>query len=121
MADQLVEAMRTELVKAKGWMKFVGIMMIIGGALYVLTIVGIIVAWLPIWMGVLLIQAAGLGEQFARSGDFEKLQLALAKLKTFFVLGGVSLIVGIALSVVWAIIALVVGIGEVMPFIHMGY
>ena len=40
-----------------GWLKFVGVVYIISGVLSALTIIGIIVAWLPIWMGVLIYQA----------------------------------------------------------------
>jgi len=32
-----------------GWIKFLGIAAIILGGLYALTIVGIIIAWMPIW------------------------------------------------------------------------
>ena len=35
------------LASGKGWMKFVGIMFIIQGAITAITIVGIVIAWLP--------------------------------------------------------------------------
>ena len=37
-----------KLRSMKGWLKFLGILTIIAGALQVLTIVGIVFAWLPI-------------------------------------------------------------------------
>ena len=37
-----------------GWLKFLGIILIIAGGLYALTLVGIIIAWLPIWLGILI-------------------------------------------------------------------
>ena len=46
------------LYNVKGWIKFAGIMLIIGGALQVFTIWGIIIAWIPIWMGVIVISAS---------------------------------------------------------------
>ena len=39
---------------AAGWMKLIGTLAIIQGVLLALTIVGLIIAWLPIWLGVLL-------------------------------------------------------------------
>ena len=42
------------LYEARGWMKFLGIVMVIAGIFTAITIVGIIIAWLPIWLGVLL-------------------------------------------------------------------
>ena len=45
------------------WVKLMGILNIIGGALSALTIVGIIIAWAPIWMGVLLFQAGSRADE----------------------------------------------------------
>ncbi|MDR3444436.1 MULTISPECIES: DUF5362 domain-containing protein [Dyella] len=87
------------LASGKGWMKFLGIVFIIGGALYAITIVGIIIAWLPIWIGVLLLQSAGALERAQVSGDVAAMKEALTKLRSFFVIQGVMMIVGIALWV----------------------
>jgi hypothetical protein len=52
-----VRELSVPLFQAKGWLKFLGILSIIGGVFQALTIVGIIYAWIPIWSGVLLHQA----------------------------------------------------------------
>jgi len=86
----------TPLYEAKGWMKLIGIVSIIGGALYALTLVGIIIAWLPIWMGILLNKSAGLIEQAYNSDDELILNNALKKLKTYFIINGVLVLISIA-------------------------
>ncbi len=50
-------------------MKFMGIMTIIGGGLQALSIVGLLVAWLPIWMGVVLTKAGSKAGEYADKGD----------------------------------------------------
>ena len=89
------------LASGKGWMKFVGIMFIIQGALTALTIVGILIAWLPIWIGVLLAQSAGALERAQLSGDAYAVKEALSKLRTYFVIQGVLFLVSIALMVLY--------------------
>jgi hypothetical protein len=91
-----------------GWMKFIGIMTIIGGALQVLSIVGIAIAWLPIWLGVIMVQAASRAKDYADKGDEASLAAMTGKLKTYFTISGilmiVSLVVGIVASIVWVVL-----------------
>ena len=56
--QQVVREVSAPLFAAKVWMKFLGVLMIIYGVLIAFTIVGIIICWLPIWIGVLLFQSA---------------------------------------------------------------
>lgn len=64
------------LLRNKGWIKFVAIVTIIGGVFTVLSIWGIIVAWLPIWAGVTLLQVCTQLEQNQFQEANEKLALA---------------------------------------------
>ena len=89
------------LASAAGWMKFIGIMFIIQGAITALTIVGIIIAWLPIWIGVLLLQSAGAAQRSQMQDDANALIEALSRLKTYFVIQGVLYLVGLALMIVY--------------------
>ena len=57
-----------------GWMKFIGIMTIIGGCFQALTIFGLVIAWLPIWMGVVLTKAGSKAGEYADKGDFASLE-----------------------------------------------
>ena len=81
------------LYEARGWMKLLGVVMVLSGILTALTLVGLLVAWLPIWLGVLLFQAAGRVESAVAADDALSLRESLAKLKTFFVVQGILLLI----------------------------
>lgn len=98
--DAMVRDFSAPLVASKGWMKFLGVMYIIMGVLTALSIVGIIVAWVPIWLGVLLVQAANATEESASNGSRDSFQRALSKLKTFFIVNGVLMLIVVALYVI---------------------
>ena len=81
------------------WMKLVGVLMIIYGVLTALSIVGIIIAWLPIWMGVVLFQSASAATEAAQSGNKDALVRSLAKLKTYFTIMGITTLIGLVLGI----------------------
>ncbi len=87
------------LFQARGWMKFLGILLIVQGVLTALSIVGILVAWLPIWAGVLLYQAASAVESAGLQGDRESFVRSLGKLRTFFILMGIVALVVLIFAV----------------------
>jgi hypothetical protein len=93
-----------------GWMKFMGIMTIIGGCLQALTIFGIVIAWLPIWMGVVLTKAGAKAGEYADKGDFVSLDGLTGQLKTYFIISGILIIVSFAVTLI-AIIAWLVLLG----------
>ncbi len=98
-----------KLKSMKGWLKFLGILTIIAGALQVLTIIGIIFAWLPIWMGILLYQAGEKAEEYIKSKEEGTLGVFLGKLNTYFTIMGIVALVTIALTVLFFIVALIIG------------
>jgi len=93
-----------------GWMKFMGIMTIIGGCLQVLTIFGIVIAWLPIWMGVVLTKAGAKAGEYADKGDFVSLDGLTGQLKTYFTISGILIIVSFAVTLI-ALVAWLVLLG----------
>ncbi|MFQ5967451.1 MAG: DUF5362 domain-containing protein [Acidimicrobiia bacterium] len=95
-----VKTITRPLFEAKGWMKFLAVALIAVGALTALSIVGIIVAWIPIWAGALLWQAASRIEPAHLLGDQEAATESLSKLKTLFVLYGILTLIYIALVAV---------------------
>ena len=95
----VIKELSVPLYQCKGWVKLVGVMSILGGALYALTIIGIIIAWLPIWMGVLLFQSANAIELAYLSGDRNAMTRALGKLKTYFIIMGVLTLIGIIIGI----------------------
>ena len=92
------------IYQSKGWMKLLGVVMIVYGALIAITVIGIVVAWLPIWIGVLLFQAATRAETAQLTGQKQALIESLDKIKLYFVIHGVLMLIalvamGIALLV----------------------
>ncbi len=113
----LVRDLSMPLAAGKGWMKFLGIMYIIQGVFTALSIVGIIIAWLPIWLGVLLNQSAGAIERAQVSGDEAAMRVCMDKLRTFFAIQGVLMLIGIIFGVLMllfygAVIAAMISSGK---------
>ena len=82
---------------AAGWMKLIGTLAIIYGVLIALTIIGLIIAWLPIWLGVLLNRAANEAQAAARAGDETQAIAATRNLGTIFKVQGVIVLIGLIL------------------------
>ncbi|EKE77452.1 DUF5362 domain-containing protein [Gallaecimonas xiamenensis] len=116
--QDIIQRLSLPLFQAKGWMKLVGVIAIISGALQALSIVGILWAWLPIWTGVLLFQAASAIEAAQRSGSAEGMTEAMNKLKTFFTISGVMVLIGIILTVLFMLFG---GMAMLAGMSHMGY
>ncbi len=99
----LVRELSTPLAAGKGWMKFLGIMFIIQGVFTALSIIGILIAWLPIWLGILLNQSATSIERAQMSGDEAAMRMSLDKLRTFFAIQGVLMLIGIIMAIIGVI------------------
>lgn len=95
----IVRELSEPLAASKGWMKLLGVVFIIQGALAAITIIGIIIAWLPIWIGILLMQSAGAIEQAQATGDEAQFRRSMDKLRTYFVILGILILISIALMV----------------------
>jgi len=101
----MVKEVARPLFEVKGWMKFLGVLMIISGVLTACTVVGLIVAWLPIWLGILLFSTGSKIDAAFQGGNKADLMAGLGKLKTFFTIYGIMAIIGIAMSVIGLILA----------------
>lgn len=99
------------LYDARGWMKFLGVLNIISGVLACLTIVGILWGWLPLWQGILLFNAGKQAENAWAQEDPGQLRDSLLRLKTYFVISGVSMLLTMA-TVAFFLIA-VLGLGAI--------
>ena len=97
--SHLVQELSVPIFQARGWLKFLGVLSIIGGIGQALSIVGILFAWLPIWMGVLMFQAGSSIESAGQFGDKFAFLRSLSSLKTYFVLQGVLTLLGILVAV----------------------
>src|SRR5690606_41502217 len=87
-----VRAIMRPLTDGRFWMQLLGVMMIISGGLQVLSIIGLLWAWVPIWLGVLLFQAAGAAAEASASGDAAAAARATAKLRLCFMIHGILML-----------------------------
>ena len=69
-------------------------------------------AWLPIWLGVILLQAASNATHAKLSNDPNDLAEMMGKLRMYFIIQGVLIIVGLAVVVIGFIV-----VGAMFPHI----
>ncbi|MEN3045554.1 MAG: DUF5362 family protein [Candidatus Hydrothermales bacterium] len=93
--------------KGSGWIRFFGVISIIGGVLQVFTIIGIIWAWITIWIGVVALQAASAADKANLTKKEEDLVQFHSKIKQLFQLIGIFIIISIVIAVIVAVIALI--------------
>ncbi len=93
--ENLIRELSAPLREAAGWMRFLGVVAILYGIALGLTIIGLIVAWIPIWIGVLLFQSAGAAERAERQAEQESLIRSLGKLRLCFAILGGLVILGV--------------------------
>jgi len=92
------------IAETKGWLKFLGIISIINGILYFISVFGIIIAWLPLWQGFLLLHSANKAEDYVNNKDEMQLKASLKPIKTYFIIQSVLM----ALAIISVVIAWVV-------------
>ncbi len=90
----------------KGWLKFLGILTIIMGIPSALMLVGI----LYIWLGIVLYQAGSRAQQFLVSKSSDDLAEFASKLKTYFLVTGILVLIGIILGVITGCIYAIIAI-----------
>ena len=112
-----VRELSLPIYQSKGWLRLLGVLSIVSGALAAITIVGILYAWLPIWVGVLLLQAASSVERAHLSGDKMVLFESLGKLKMYFIIQGVTTLIGLIIAV---IALFMTGLGAIFGLLAQG-
>jgi hypothetical protein len=107
-----VSELAQPLAEGTGWIKFLAIMQLIFSGLYVLGSfgIGLLVAWLPIWLAILLLQTATAIQTAHQQNDGEALKQALGKLKLYFVIQAITLIVVFCLSLIAIFAAISMGV-----------
>jgi len=119
--SNVIKEISIPIYQARGWMKLLGILNIIGGVFAALTIVGIIVAWLPIWMGVILYQAGAASEQAYFNGDKYSFMKSMNQLKLYFTINGILALIGIIMWVIIFIVFVAGGLAFGEYFDHYNY
>ena len=105
----LIQQISYPLYSCRGWMKLLGVIYIIGGALQAITIVGILFAWMPIWLGLILYKSASAAENAYQQGNEYELVQSLAKIKTYFMIMGIATLLGIIITIVMFIFLILTG------------
>jgi len=96
-----IQQMKQTALTMSTWLKFLGIVLIVSGAISAISIVGIIFAWLPIWMGVLLFQAGDRASGVRYSEDLNSMAQMMEKLKMYFIIYAVVIIVSLAFVILF--------------------
>jgi len=87
------------LYESRLWIRLFAACLIFYGALFTVTGVGILVAWVPMWIGVLLLLASRTIKIAYENNDEQALMRSLARLKTIFTILGLSSVVLIVGSI----------------------
>ncbi len=117
--EQIIREVAYPLYKNKGWLKFYGIVNIVLGVFSALSIVGLLYAWLMIWIGIIIYGAGGKIETAYESGNKFGLIEAQSKISTYFVINAVLILISIIVSA----LVIVAFVGGAMSglFDHMKY
>jgi len=113
-AQTTVRELSLPIHQSKGWLRLIGVLSIIQGALTALSVFGILIAWLPIWIGVVLLQAASSAERARVSGEKEIFYQSLAKLRTYFVIQGVLTLIMLIIAVGGFVVVVAMGLTGAM-------
>lgn len=98
------------LYRSRFWMQLLGVMLILTGLLTALSIVGIVVAWIPVWAGVALFQASGAAKRGYENNSESDIKQTMAKLRTYFLISGIMTLI----YVLFMVASMVLGLGSVM-------
>jgi hypothetical protein len=101
-------AISESLYRVKGWITLAGVMSIIQGVFSAISLVGILVAWLPIWIGVILLKTSKALAQAHEQEDEAALNEALGRLALYFKIYGILMVVGLVVAVLALIAAILV-------------
>jgi hypothetical protein len=97
IADPVVSQIIEPLYRARVWMRFLAVLGFIVGGLYAISIIGLIVAWLPILVGAFVWQAANAIETAYATSSAADARRGLDRLRLVFVTYGILAAVSIGL------------------------
>jgi hypothetical protein len=111
-SSQLIKRLAVILTEAGGWMKFLAILSFLSGAGMVFG-PGIVICWLPIWLGVVLWKAAAKAQEAAFTGSEADMIGALDQLRFYFKLTAIYRIIMFVVMIVF----IIVFFGMIMAFV----
>lgn len=110
--NPLVTQLMEPIAKAGFWLKFMAIIQIIAGIFTAITVIGLLFAWLPIWMGILMWQIANRAKEAAISGDRLSGESAQNKTKTLFIIMGVITLLYFLFTIGYIVLIFALGLSD---------
>ncbi|WP_051234296.1 DUF5362 family protein [Halomonas halocynthiae] len=80
------------LYRSRFWMQLLGVMLILQGVFIGISIIGLVVAWIPVWAGVVLFQATGAIRRGYEANDQYDIKHTMSKLRTYFLISGIMVL-----------------------------
>jgi len=102
--EKLIEEIAYPLYASRNWLKLIGIILIVYGGLVAISLIGLIVAWLPIWIGIICFQAGRKIEIAYMVRDKISLINAQKKLANFFTIYGILILIGLAMGLLFMVL-----------------
>lgn len=107
-SQSMVGRIAEPLYRAKGWMTFAGVLSIIQGIFIIFSLWGIIICWIPIWMGVVLCSASSHVRVAFETENDEEFRVSMQKLGTYFRIFGILALVSIVIAIIGVIAAVAI-------------
>lgn len=101
-----IQEISAPLLKARLWIMIIGIISIISGIASAFSIIGIVIAWLPIILGVFLIQTSLLLKKVSVNYNAEDFLKSLDKLRIYFTVSAISTIVILTVMLIFSSFAI---------------
>ena len=101
------------LCNASGWLKLLGVVNIIIGVIYCITIIGLIIGWLPLWIGITLNRASNSLKAGYEQSNRHEIRRGMSSLALVCKIIGVIVIIYLVLLALYflvLIVALLVGV-----------
>ena len=101
------------LCNASSWLKLLGVVNIIIGVLYCITIIGLIIGWLPLWIGIALNRASNSLKAGYEQSNRHHIREGMSSLALVFKIIGVIVIIYLVLLALYFLViiaAVLVGV-----------
>ena len=85
-----VQMLLASLIKNTTWMKILGVILIVTGVIWCITIFGIVLGWIPIWLGVLLFSSARRLDVVKEQDSASDAVVSIEKISLFFKISSIA-------------------------------
>jgi len=103
-AKRLIKRFSKPVFQRRYWVKLLAILNFITSGILILSVVGIVLAWMPIWAGICFWQSANAYEKAHWLGSAQAFEQSQDKLKTAFTLYALFSLIWILISVAGVIV-----------------